>query len=54
MAGVSLATLTGTTSIIENANKVIKEYNESLAREEKIVNEIEKLFETYLGEGTEP
>ena len=53
LAGVALATLTGEGSIIGNAENAVGQYNNSVAGEEQLLNEIEKYFQNYL-EGGNP
>ena len=59
LAGVALATLTGQGNIIGNAENAVGKYNNSVADEQQLLNEIEKYFQNYLEgedkeEGTEP
>ena len=57
LAGVALATLTGQGNIIENAENAVGKYNNSVAGEQQLLNEIEKYFQNYLeggNEGTPP
>ena len=42
LAGVALATLTGQGNIIENAENAVGKYNNSVIKEQEILNEIEK------------
>ena len=49
LAGVALATLTGNTSIIDNANNAVARYNESAGRDQEVINSVENLFEKYIG-----
>ena len=42
LAGVVLATLTGQGSIIKNAENAVGKYNESVVKEEAILNSIDK------------
>ena len=42
LTGVALATLTGQGNIIENAENAVGKYNNSVIREQEILNEIEK------------
>ena len=51
LAGVTLSTLTGQGSIIENAENVVSKYNNSIVKEQQLLNEIEKYFQDYLEEG---
>ncbi len=48
LAGVALATLTGQGNIIENAENAVGKYNNSVAPEQQLLNEIEKYFQNYL------
>ena len=48
LAGVTLATLTGQGNIIENAENAVGKYNNSVAPEQQLLNEIEKYFQNYL------
>ena len=48
LAGVALATLTGQGNIIENAENAVGKYNNSVAKEQAMLNEIEKYFQNYL------
>ena len=48
LAGVALATLTGQGSIIGNAENAVGKYNNSVAGEQQLLNEIEKYFEENL------
>ena len=58
LAGVALATLTGQGNIIENSENAVGKYNNSVASEQQLLNEIEKYFQNYLEVGntetTEP
>ena len=49
LAGVALATLTGNTSIIDNANKAAEKYNASANEDQKILNQVKDLFAKYMG-----
>ena len=49
LAGVALATLTGQGNIIGNAENAVDKYNNSVASEQQLLNEIEKYFQNYLG-----
>ena len=51
LAGVALATLTGQGNIIGNAENAVGKYNNSVASEQQLLNEIEKYFQNYLEEG---
>ena len=51
LAGVALATLTGQGNIIENAENAVGKYNNSVASEQQLLNEIEKYFQNYLEGG---
>ena len=54
LAGVALATLTGQGNIISNAENAVGKYNDSVASEQQLLNEIEKYFQNYLeGENVE-
>ncbi len=48
LAGVALATLTGQGNIIGNAENAVGKYNNSVASEQQLLNEIEKYFEENL------
>ena len=48
---MTLSTLTGQGSIIENAENVVSKYNNSIVKEQQLLNEIEKYFQNYLEEG---
>ena len=50
LAGVALATLTGNTSIINNANKAVEKYNASANDDQKVLNQVKDLFAKYMGE----
>ena len=56
LAGVALATLTGQGNIIGNAENAVGKYNDSVADEQQLLNEIEKYFQNYLegGNGDNP
>ena len=56
LAGVALATLTGQGNIIGNAENAVGKYNNSVASEQQLLNEIEKYFQNYLegGNGGNP
>ncbi|MBQ9298595.1 MAG: InlB B-repeat-containing protein [Clostridia bacterium] len=49
LAGVALATLTGNTSIIDNANKTAEKYNASANEDQKVLNQVKDLFAKYMG-----
>ena len=49
LAGVALATLTGNTSIIDNANNAVQRYNASANEDQNVINQVENLFQKYLG-----
>ena len=49
LAGVALATLTGNTSIIDNANNAVERYNASAGNDQNVINQVENLFAKYLG-----
>ncbi|MBQ9297861.1 MAG: leucine-rich repeat protein [Clostridia bacterium] len=51
LAGVALATLTGNTSIIDNANYAVTEYNKSANGDQNVLNQVEELFARYMGNG---
>ena len=51
LAGVALATLTGQGNIIGNAENAVGKYNNSVAEEQQLLNEIEKHFQNYLEGG---
>ena len=53
LAGVALATLTGQGNIIGNAENAVGKYNNSVAGEQQLLNEIEKYFQNYLEGGNE-
>ena len=53
LAGVALATLTGQGNIIGNAENAVGKYNNSVAAEQQLLNEIEKYFQNYLEGGNE-
>ena len=53
LAGVALATLTGQGNIIGNAENAVGKYNNSVASEQQLLNEIEKYFQNYLEGGNE-
>ena len=53
LAGVALATLTGQGNIIGNAENAVGKYNNSVADEQQLLNEIEKYFQNYLEGGNE-
>ena len=48
LAGVVLATLTGNSSIIDNANHAVGEYNKSANSDQNVITQIEDLFAQYL------
>ncbi|MBQ9298599.1 MAG: hypothetical protein IJ223_06220 [Clostridia bacterium] len=50
LAGVALATLTGNSSIIDNANYAVEEYNSSANADQEVLNQVENLFAKYMGE----
>ncbi len=54
LAGVALATLTGEESIIGNAENAVGQYNNSVIKEQQLLNEIEKYFQNYLEGGNPP
>ena len=56
LAGVAIATLTGQGNIIGNAENAVGKYNNSVADEQQLLNEIEKYFQNYLegGNGDNP
>ena len=47
LAGVALATLTGQGNIIGNAENAVGKYNNSVSKEQEILNEIEKYLINY-------
>ena len=49
LAGVALATLTGNTSIIDNANYAVERYNASAGNDQNVLNQVENLFAKYMG-----
>ena len=49
LAGVALATLTGNSSIIDNANYAVTEYNKSANSDQNVLNQVENLFAKYMG-----
>ena len=49
LAGVALATLTGNSSIIENANNAVERYNASAGNDQNVLNQVENLFAKYMG-----
>ena len=51
LAGVALATLTGNSSIIDNANYAVTEYNASANADQNVLNQVEELFARYMGNG---
>ena len=53
LTGVALATLAGQGNIIGNAENAVGKYNNSVAEEQQLLNEIEKYFQNYL-EGGNP
>ena len=54
LAGVALATLTGNSSIIDNANYAVTEYNKSAGNDQNVLNQVENLFAKYMGESSNP
>ena len=48
LAGVVLYALTGNTSIIDNANYAVTEYNKSANSDQNVLNDVENLFDKYL------
>ena len=54
LAGVALATLTGQGNIIGNAENAVGQYNNSVIKEQQLLNEIEKYFQNYLEGGNPP
>ena len=52
LAGVALATLTGNSSIIDNANYAVTEYNKSANSDQNVLNQVEDLFAKYMGTET--
>ena len=53
LAGVALATLTGNTSIIDNANNAVARYNASANEDKNVLNQVEDLFSKYMGENND-
>ena len=51
LAGVALATLTGQGNIIGNAENAVGQYNNSVTKEQQLLNEIEKYFENHINGG---
>ena len=49
LAGVALATLTGNTSIIDNANNAVQRYNASANEDQNVIDQVDNLFQKYLG-----
>ncbi len=49
LAGVALATLTGDSSIIGNAEKAVGEYNNKVKEEQEILNTIEQSLQNHIG-----
>ena len=49
LAGVALATLTGNTSIIDNANNAVERYNQSANEDQNVLNQVKDLFAKYMG-----
>ena len=54
LAGVALATLTGNTSIIDNANNAVQRYNESSKSDQNVLDGVENLFAKYMGGAGNP
>ncbi|MBQ9297927.1 MAG: InlB B-repeat-containing protein [Clostridia bacterium] len=52
LAGVVLATLTGNSSIIDNANYAVGEYSKSANADQNVLNKVEDLFAKYMGTET--
>ena len=48
---MALATLIGNTSIIDNANYAVTEYNKSAGNDQNVLNQVENLFAKYMGNG---
>ena len=53
LAGVALATLTGEGSIIGNAENAVGKYNNSVLKEQQLLNEIEQLFKENINSDVE-
>ena len=53
LAGVALASLTGNSSIIDNANHAVGEYNKSANADQNSINKAEGLFAQYTEEDAE-
>lgn len=53
LAGVALATLTGNSGIIGNAEKAVGEYKDTAGKDQETINEIDKLLSDYLAKGTD-
>ena len=51
LAGVALATLTGQGNIIGNAENAVGKYNNSVVKEQELLNEIEKYFQNHINGG---
>ena len=51
LAGVALATLTGQGNIIGNAENAVGQYNNSVTKEQELLNEIEKYFQNHINGG---
>ena len=49
LAGVALSALFGNSSIIDNANYAVQEYNKSANADEGILNQVQNLFAKYMG-----
>ena len=51
LAGVALATLTGQGNIIGNAENAVGKYNNSVVKEQELLNTIEKYFQNHMNGG---
>lgn len=49
LAGVALATLSGNTSVIDNANNAVQRYKEGANNDQELVNKVDNMFKKYLG-----
>ena len=49
LAGVALATLSGNTSVIDNANNAVQRYKEGANNDGELVNKVDNMFKKYLG-----
>lgn len=50
LAGVALATLTGNSSIINNANNAVTQYKETSGDDQNTLNKIDNMFKKYMGD----